>query len=630
MHPTLKKLFFLIFYIGSLPLWATTTVPPVIVKKPLSHHGPTIVISNAEMTATGATSLSSALQSLGGVQLQDTTGNGSQVLLSMRGFGANASSNTLLLINGIPLTNPDIAPPDLNAIPIEEVAYIEVFAGSESVLYGDQAVGGVINIVTRKPKNKNFTASCGVGSFNQQDCYASISYPFKEMQFGLGLSTLHTDNYREHNDYDQTLLSGGTAYPYATGNLEFNFKIAKEKMLYPGALSESEMDEDRRQANNDIDFFEDWNGFYHLRHVQEINANWRIETDYTHRNMDGNGVLFASFTQSRNTDYLKPTFQGMIGEAKVTTGLDLEYDRYLLHTDFGDTRDALQKYGLFVFVKNPLTKRFTLSWGARLASQYSRLETSENIEPINRAFATTIDGTFEYTENISFYLRRAGSFRFPKADEMASTLPGTVLKTQRGTAYEGGVTTLWQTLTSQFSVYQLNLVDEITFDPTQTEQDPFGTNRNLPPTERFGFSLSEKYNITDKISLGTQYNYVNARFQSGVNAGKRIPLVSENILHLGVGYEFLDDWNIYTESIYTGSQFPANDDANVSQKIGGYTIFNVHLRYQYENFSASFRLNNLTNKFYNYYTVFTPSTFSESFYPAPGRNFLLTLKYIVE
>src|SRR5580700_4124310 len=111
-------------------------VPDIVIKK--QKNKPTKntkknIISKESIAAVGATSLQEALQTLGGVQLQDTTGNGSQVLLSMRGFGGNASSNTLLMVNGIPLTNPDLAPPDLNAIPIQQVEYLEVFAGSESV-----------------------------------------------------------------------------------------------------------------------------------------------------------------------------------------------------------------------------------------------------------------------------------------------------------------------------------------------------------------------------------------------------------------------------------------------------------------------------------------------------------------
>lgn len=628
----MSRYFFLfIIIIISNSAIATTTVPSVIVKKPkLTADGKTR-ISQQDIADIGATSLSQALQTLGGVQLQDMSGNGSQVSLSMRGFGANANSNTLLMINGIPLTNPDLAPPDLNAIPVQEVEYIEIFAGSESVLYGDQAVGGIINIVTRHQEKNNAALSCAAGSYHQYNCYAAFNNHFRELNYAIGSLANHTDNYRDHNEYNQMLLSGRLAYPYATGEIAFDFKMAKELMQYPGALTGLQVDQDRRQANNETDFFKDTNGFYHIHHQQILNANWLLATDLALREMHGNGVLYSSFTQSRNIEFIKPQVKGTVGKATLNAGLDAEYDTYNLNTDFGETDDSLQKYGLFALMNLAASPRTTISVGARGAQQNSQLQPATNENAINRAFATTVGATFMLSTNISAYLRRAGSFRFPKADENASTSPMIKnLKTQQGVAYETGVELNVQPTTTKISLFQLNLKDEITFDPNQTPQDPFGTNRNLDPTIRRGFSISEKYQITDKVSLGGQYNFVNARFQSGITSGKRIPLVSEHNLHVGLNYAFVEYWNLYTEAIYTGNQFAANDDANIKSPIGGYTIFNSNLRYEYKNFTAAFRLNNIFNKFYDFYSIFTPSTEMETFYPAPGRNFLLTLKYLFE
>ncbi len=625
-----RRYFENILFLLLLPstLFATEKIPPVVVSKPLSHsHQPNVVISSSELQKQGVSSLTEALQTFGGIQLQDTTGNGSQVAISMRGFGVNASSNSLLLINGIPFTNPDIAPPNLNQIPIDDIAFIEIYTGSESVLYGDQAVGGVINIITRKKLKNNFTLSCGIGSYNKRECNGGLQNQWKAIRYAMNVGSSHTDNYRAHNDYDLTNFSGEMLYPYANGSLQFNYKIDKEKMLYPGALTAAEVDQNRRAANNDIDFFSDWGGFFHLRHLQSINDDWMIETDITRRTMDGNGVLFSPFTQSRIIDFIKPEIKGKIGSILTEGGIDLESDHYTLDTAFGETIDKLQKYGVFTLIKIPSGNKLIFSMGGRAAVQYSDLQSPDDINVTNHAAATTIDGTYQYTEKTSFYLRRAGSFRFPKADEMASTTPGTILKTQQGVAYETGVSTEWMNLSSQFSLFQLNLHDEITFDPTQTAEDPFGTNRNLPPTERIGFSINEKYEISNSVALTGQYHYVNAKFSSGINKGKQIPSVAENIFHVGLDYHFLEDWNLFNEAIYTGSQYPANDDANVSQKIGGYIVYNVNLHYQLQQFSASFRINNLFNKFYNLYTVYTPSTNTDTFYPAPGRNFYFTMKY---
>ena len=624
---------FLVYHV-SLADEVHTAIPPVVLTaKKQDSHSPSgaekNIITREEIAGTGATSLSQVLQQLGGVQLQDTTGNGSQVMLSMRGFGINASSNALLLVNGIPITNPDMAPPDLNAIPLQEIESVEIVSGSESVLYGDQAVGGIVNIVTRQQTISEVELSCSAGSYNQHLCYAAMNHHYKQLKFGLGILNNHTDNYRDHNDYDQNLLSGNLNYLYQTGNLGFNFQLANERMQYPGALSASQVRQNRRQVNNDTNFFADRNGLVQLQQKQILSENWHMETALARREMHGNGVLTSPFDQSRITNFIKPQLKGKVGCAQLMTGVDFEDDQYQLNSLFGLTKDSLKKYGAFALVNIPVATRLSVAAGVRAAKQKSVLESTTFSDNINGAIATTLGVTFQFKPDANIYLRRAESFRFPKADENASVSPGiSGLKTQKGVSYETGIKWDWKKFKTKFSLFQLNLVNEITFDPNQTPQDPFGTNTNLDPTVRRGFSLSENYQATKKITLSGQYNYINARFQNGPDSGNRIPLVSENVFHAGANFKITDNWNFFTEANYLGNQYAANDNANIGGKIGGYTVYNFNLRFQKGHFVASFRVNNLFNKYYYYYSVFQPSAPFVSFYPAPGRNVLLTLKYV--
>lgn len=611
-------------------------VPTVFVtaKKLERHtftHGAKSVITHDEMLETGANSLSQALQELGGVQLLNTVGNDSQVALSMRGFGVNASSNTLLLVNGIPITYPDLMPIDLNIIPVQEIELVEVIAGSESVMYGDQAVAGVINVVTRKSSNEKVSLSCNAGSYDQRACYLAVSNHYRQLQYGLNIMSAHTANYRDNNDYDQSRLSGAFNLPYATGAWGLDYQIATERMGYPGGLTAAQVQENRRQAVNDTDFFRDTNGYVQLSNEHKINDHWRLETDFVHRGMSGKGALnmlsvIYPFNQSRATNFLRPQLKGVVGKALVTGGVDFDNDHYRLSSAFGLTNDKLQKYGVYGVVNYPLSQSLSLSAGARGAQQNNQLDSFVETNSISRALASTLGLNYDLSDTASVYLRRAGSFRFPKADEDASTLNNLPLKTQRGAAYETGIKTVWKNWTNKVGVYQLNLTDEITFDPTSTPQQPFGSNRNLPPTVRKGFSLSEQINVNEKIAVSGQYNFVNARFQSGVNSGNRIPLVSEMTGHAGVNVKLREFWNLYTEAVYTGNQYAANDDANAFGQLGGYTTYNINLRYTFKNFSASIRLNNIFNKYYYFYSVVQPGM-GEFFYPAPARNFLLTVKY---
>jgi iron complex outermembrane receptor protein len=423
-------------------------------------------------------------------------------------------------------------------------------------------------------------------------------------------------------------LQGRLSYPYQTGTLNFDYQIAQETMQYPGALTAAQVRKNRRQAINKSDYFSDWNSSFHFQQQHTLTPDWHFAMDIAERSMEGHGILTSAFQQSRLTQFLKPQVKGIWHSVNLTSGIDYQADRYQLKSLFGITEDRQQKYGVFGIASMPANTLTTLSAGMRAAQQNSHLRSFSLNNTINHALVTTLGSTFQVQPRSLLYLRRAGSFRFPKADENAFTLPGVnSLRTQHGAAYETGIETTDDTYTAKLNLYQLNLRDEITFDPTQTAQAPFGTNRNLPPTIRRGLSLSGSVQATNKLTLGGQYNTVNARFQSGVNRGKHIPLVAENIFRTNLDYTLAENLHFYTEAIYTGSQFAANDDANVGGKIGGYSIVNLNLGYYFKQLNASLRLNNIFNKFYYFYTVHQESMNSEFFYPAPGRNFTLTITY---
>lgn len=615
---------------------AAQIIPPVVVKKqskPSLSSGGKITISHEDIYASGMTTLAQVLQDLGNVQLQDLSGNNSQVLLGLRGFGANASSNTLMLINGIPLTNPDLAPPDLHVIPLHDIQAIEITAGSESVLYGDQAVGGVINILTHDQAKEKARLSCATGSYIARNCDLTWQKQINRFNLGFTATANRTDNYREHNHYEQAQLIGKMAYRYATGKLYIDLNLAKENMQYPGALTAAEVRANRRASNNSTDFFRDTSSALSIREVQNINEANRLQIDFARRDMQGNGVLSVPFTQTRTVYYLKPQLKSLIRHITWINGLDIQHDNYHnANSLFGTADNNEQQWGAFTLANVPVNEKTALSLGMRGALQTSHLRSYSNNDNVNRALATTLGATYQYKPEMNFYLRRAGSFRFPKADENSMTATGiNNLRTQRGDSYETGLMLNKKDYAFTAGIYQLNLKDEIAFDPTQTATEPFGSNRNLAPTVRRGFNLSGRATLLNRLTFDSQYNYVNARFQHGVNAGNRIPLVSENIIHAGLSHHFLENWSAYYEAIFTGAQYPANDDANVAGKIGGYTIYNFNVRYTWKAFTATLHLNNLTNKAYYFYSVYQSSMVpSESFYPAPERNVMLTLDWLFQ
>ncbi len=110
------------------------------------------VITAEDIQQSPAQTLPDILQSQAGIQLQHVSAgaNGARDSVDLRGFGASAPSNVLVLVNGRRFNDFDLQGFDFSSIPINAIQRIEITRGnSGAVLYGDGAIGGVINIVTK-------------------------------------------------------------------------------------------------------------------------------------------------------------------------------------------------------------------------------------------------------------------------------------------------------------------------------------------------------------------------------------------------------------------------------------------------------------------------------------------------
>ncbi|MDM7321725.1 MAG: TonB-dependent vitamin B12 receptor [Gammaproteobacteria bacterium] len=158
---------------------------------------PVTVITREDIERTQMSTLADALQTVPGVFIANNGGAGKTTSVFLRGSNAN---HVLVLIDGIKVGSATTGSTPFENIPMELIERIEVVRGPRSALYGSEAIGGVIQIFTRKgggALTPSFSASAG--SDKTYKGSASLSGGGKDSWFNVGISGLSTDGFNACN-----------------------------------------------------------------------------------------------------------------------------------------------------------------------------------------------------------------------------------------------------------------------------------------------------------------------------------------------------------------------------------------------------------------------------------------------
>lgn len=195
-------------------------------KKDVSVASSTQVISEEALQMTGQDNLQQALGFLDSVSYVGMGPNGSAISsmtskLVMRGVG----DGTLVLVNGTPINWRGKY--NLEDIPVDSIKKVEVVRGGGAVLYGSQATGGVINIITKKKLNNS--VAVGLGNYGQQNYKVSA---------GLGNFSI-AYNYGKWGDTGLISSSWPGSFRSGTTEMRHRFKgYEKHDLLASYAVSD--------------------------------------------------------------------------------------------------------------------------------------------------------------------------------------------------------------------------------------------------------------------------------------------------------------------------------------------------------------------------------------------------------
>jgi vitamin B12 transporter len=150
---------------------------------------PVITITRADIERSLAGDVADLLRFHAGLELGRNGGPGQPTSLFLRGTDSN---HTIVLIDGVRVNPGTIGGAPLENIDAESIERIEIVKGPRSTLYGSDAIGGVVNILTRGANTDGLRASAGVGHYNTRT--ASLSGGLQSAQGGLGFSAAALDS----------------------------------------------------------------------------------------------------------------------------------------------------------------------------------------------------------------------------------------------------------------------------------------------------------------------------------------------------------------------------------------------------------------------------------------------------
>jgi iron complex outermembrane receptor protein len=157
------------------------------------------IITSDDIAASAGTSISDLLAQESGITVRSPFGSDKQAILDIRGMGDTAASNVIIMVDGLVLNRPDQSGASISSVPLEQIERIEIVRGAGSVVYGNGAVGGVINIITKKSGDAPSAQVYGsYGTYDTIENRASLDTNIRDVFLNLNAGWYDSDGYRDN------------------------------------------------------------------------------------------------------------------------------------------------------------------------------------------------------------------------------------------------------------------------------------------------------------------------------------------------------------------------------------------------------------------------------------------------
>lgn len=613
------------------------------------------VITSVDIKENKYLNVVDALKDISGVYVKTMGGNAANAEVSMRGFGENSGGRVLVLIDGQRLNGHDMAKVNWVSISMVDVEKIEVVHGGSTALYGDNAVAGVINIITKLPEEKyNLRVKADAGSYGLYNFAGAVNGSVGNLMYNAFVNVYGLDGYRDNSDFKSYGAGAAMAYDLSDAlNVYVRAKYSDVDQGLPGSLTQEQIDEDRRQASSPNDRAKSKYVFADAGTSMEISPEQELFLDFGYQLKDTSSeyVSFFSWIDTDENRYgILPkyvaNFDLMGNNNKLTVGADIYFNDMTVDR-YGDADKTMKsihakltKDTIAGYIHDQIT--FDEEYILYLAGRVENYEVKADVNDFNTpssfddsknetetAFDVGFVKTFDDTSKV--FAKFCTLYRFPFLDEQVSYYgfgtdtfyqdidPETGWDVDLGTDID-----LSEDLNVKVTLYYMEMKDEIAYNAVTWRND------NMDETRHMGVEASFAYFLTKEIEFFGNYTFTDATFINGDNKDNDIPLVPQHNVLVGAWLFLPAGLSFKAEANYISSSYLGGDYANTGNKLDEYVVVNALLNYdclakELDGLSIYVAVDNIFDEEYS--TVGYQGWSADGYYPEPGTTFAAGLAY---
>lgn len=584
------------------------------------------VLAGDELRSSGARVLTDALHQTAGLQMNEWEGGGEFSMVTMRGMPLLNSQYVQVLVDGVP-RNTALDSVDWSAIPLENVERVEIIKGPASALYGKNALGGVINILTKKGgASQQGEISTGYGSYGENKQTALLSGPLGQAAYSVGVSRRAGEGWRdENNDLDRVngfLRLDGQLAERTQASLsvdasawELDYPDYLPLALYQAGAREEVFfkhgQEEHDEQNLGLSLDHQLSGSLKLvnrAYGQNVSESWRDIVDVVDKDLESRRIGDELRLVSENS---------LLGRKNQTMlGYQLEAEDYDETRRFSQYFPAEAKRGLIsrdaessrlfnsLYLQDELKLSDRVTATAGLRYDHVAIELDNRLEPTGSRdsdfseFSPKAGAAWELTPALSLFASVSTGFKAPVGSQIA-TNPD--IKPEDALSYETGMkaSLLDGRAYLQLSLYRTDLENQLVMVPDAAAAGTF-RYENAGESRMQGVELEGELDLGYGLALLGSHTWNSSEYTAFVDyemnySGKSLPWQPEHKTALELRYRHSCGFGASLASRWVGTQWLDNENSYEQE---AYTLVDAKLTYTKGSWEGSVAARNLFDQDY--------------------------------